>query len=278
MAKFDQIYQELLKEIMERGAEEYSERTKLKTRAVPGTHFKINPAEDGFPLLTLREIPPAGPIAEQVWFLSGSRRPEEFLRDFTKIWDAFTNPNDVVTVAYGYRWRKHFGRDQIGKLIELLEREPSSRHGVIVAWDPAQDGLSVFKKANVPCPFAFTVNIIGGRLHLHNIIRSNDMVLGLPFDAAGFCFLQYVLAQRLKVGVGAYSQSISNAHIYENHYAAAEEMIKRDANHPPIKLELPPAAFERAERKDASLVEEIVSQLKCQYRPLAKIAGLKIAL
>jgi thymidylate synthase len=278
MTKFDQIYQKMLKDIMEHGTEEYSERTKLHTKALPGMHFKIKPLEDGFPLLTLRKIPIKAPIAEQVWFLSGSRKPEEFLRDFTKIWDAFTNPNDVVTVAYGYRWRKHFGRDQIAKLIELLEQEPSSRHGVVIAWDPAQDGLSIIKKKNVPCPYTFTVNIIGGELHFHNIVRSNDMILGFPFDVAGFCFLQYVLAQRLNVKVGIYSHSISNAHIYENHYKAGEEMINRDNNHSPIKLTLPENTFSRAEKKDTSLIEEITGKLEKQYNPLPKIEGLRIAL
>jgi thymidylate synthase len=278
MTKFDGIYQKMLRDIMESGIEEYSDRTKLHTKALPGMHFQINPAQDGFPLLTLRKVPIVGPIAEQIWFLSGSRKPEEFLRDFTKVWDAFTNPNDVVTVAYGYRWRKHFGRDQISKLIELLESEPSSRHGVVIAWDPAQDGLSTTKKKNVPCPYTFTVNIIGGALQFHNIIRSNDMILGFPFDVAGFCFLQYVLAQRLGVKVGAYSHSISNAHIYENHYQGTEELMKRGNDHPPIKLNLPRDTFARAEKKDSSLITEIVEKLKKQYNPLPKIEGLKIAL
>ncbi len=278
MTKFDQIYQNLLKEILEKGYREHSERTGLETSAIPGLHFKINPEEDGFPLLTLRKIPVRGPIVEQIWFLSGARKPADFLRNHTKIWDAFTNPNDVVTVAYGYRWRKHFGRDQIAKLIELLEKEPSSRHGVVIAWDPAQDGLSLTKKANVPCPYTFTVNIIAGKLHMHNIVRSNDMILGFPFDVAGFCFLQYILAQRLGVKVGTYSHSISNAHIYENHYDAAKEIISRTNDHPPITLKLPENSFERSEKKDETLLEEIVSQLQDQYNPMPAIKGLKIAL
>lgn len=278
MTKFDQIYQEMLKDLMENGIEEYSERTKLHTKALPGMHFTLEPEKDGFPMLTLRKVPVAGPVAEQIWFMTGSRKPEEMLREFTKIWDMFTNPNDVVTVAYGYRWRKHFGRDQIGKLIELLEKEPSSRHGVVIAWDPSQDGLSLFKKKNVPCPYTFTVNIFGGKLHLHNTVRSNDMILGFPFDVPGFCLLQYILAQRLGVEVGTYSHSISNAHIYENHYHAAEEMIGRTNEHKPIKLVLPDNTLERAEKKDASVITEIVDIISDQYNPMPKIDGLRIAL
>ena len=278
MTTFDQIYQGLIKNIMEHGIRELSERTGLETSALPGLSFSINPEKDGFPLLTLRKIPIKTIIAEQMWFLSGSRKPEDFLRDFTKIWDPFTNPGDVVTVAYGYRWRKHFGRDQIALLIDLLEKEPSSRHGVVIAWDPAQDGLSLQKKKNVPCPYTFTVNIIGGKLHLHNIVRSNDMILGCPFDVAGFCLLQYILAQKLGVGVGVYTHSISNAHIYSNHYEGAQEIIKRKNDHKNVVLTLPDNTFERAEEKDVTLLEELVKQLSDQYQPMEAITGLKIAL
>ena len=234
--------------------------------------------KEGFPLLTLRKIPVKMFVAEQVWFIAGVRKPADFLRDYTKIWDSFTNPADVVTVAYGYRWRKHFGRDQIKLLIDLLKKEPSSRHGVVVTWDPASDGLGVTKKKNVPCPYTFTVNIIGGRLNLHNVVRSNDMVLGFPSDVAGFALLQTILAQKLNVGVGVYSHSISNAHIYDNQYDAVKELLQRENTHVPIRITLPKSSFERAEKKDHKLVDEIVSQFTLQYQPQPAITGLSIVL
>lgn len=276
--KFDQIYQDMLKDIMSNGIREMSERTGLETAAIPGLTFSIDPVKDGFPILTLRKIPIKVFVAEQAWFITGSRKPEDFLREYTKIWDIFTNPNDVVTVAYGYRWRKHFGRDQLALLIDLLEKEPSSRHGVIIAWDPATDGLSLQKKKNVPCPYTFTVNIIGGKLHLHNIVRSNDMVLGFPHDVAGFCLLQYILAQRLGVEVGIYTHTISNAHIYSNHYEAAEEMIKRDVAHPAITVSLPEKTYEKMEERSTETVNAIIENLQGQYAPQAAITGLRIAL
>lgn len=278
MTKFDSIYQNLVKEIMTNGIIEFSERTGLETRALPGVHFTIDIEKDGFPLLTLRKIPIKMFVAEQVWFISGARKPEIFLRDYTKIWDIFTNPGDVVTVAYGYRWRKHFGRDQLTLLIDLLTKEPSSRHGVVVTWDPAQDGLSLVKKKNVPCPFAFTVNIIGDRLHFHNIIRSNDIILGTPADVAGFALLQCILAQKLGLKPGIYSHSVSNAHIYGNHYHGAEEIMRRTNDHPPIRLELPPDAFEKAEKMDKEFADAVVENLAKQYNPMEAIKDLKIAL
>ncbi len=278
MTKYDEIYQGLLKRIMQEGVREQNARTGHEVCAVPGLHFSIDIEKDGFPLLTLRKIPVKMFVAEQIWFVSGARKPADFLRDFTKIWDNFTNPADVVTVAYGYRWRKHFGRDQLGKLVELLKKDPTSRHGVIVTWDPASDGLGGIKRGNVPCPYTFTVNIIGGRLHLHNMVRSNDMVLGFPADVAGFALLQMMLAQKLGVKPGVYSHSISNAHVYDNQYAAVEEMLKRTNEHAPIRVALPKNAFDRAEKRDVKLVDQIVAPLMAQYNPLPPIGGLHIVL
>lgn len=278
MTTFDTTYQQLLKDIIEKGIAETNERTGHETKALPGLTFSHDIEKDGFPILTLRKIPVKLFIAEQVWFISGARKPADFLRDYTKIWDDFTNPGDVVTVAYGYRWRKHFGRDQLGKLVELLKKEPSSRHGVVVTWDPSSDGLGGVSRGNVPCPYTFTVGIIGGKLHLHNVVRSNDMILGFPHDVAGFALLQCILAQELGVKPGIYTHTISNAHVYDIHYPAAEEIISRTNDHQPINLTLPPNAYTRAEQKDKDLVEEIFAPIEKEYNPMDAIKGLKIVL
>lgn len=278
MTKFDETYQNIVREIMENGMVEFSERTGHGTRVCVGVHFRHDIEKDGFPILTLRKSPIKTFVAEQIWFISGARKPEDFLRTYTHIWDDFTNPGDVVTVAYGYRWRKHFGRDQLGLLIDLLKKEPSSRQAVVVTWDPSQDGLSLAKKKNVPCPYTFTVNIVDGRLHLHNMIRSNDVMLGFSADVPGFALLQCMLAQKLGVKPGIYSHSISNAHIYDSHYDGARELMSRTNDHGKVDLTLPKDSFDRAEKKDPQLVDEIVSDLSKQYNPMGPIKGLKLIL
>lgn len=278
MAKFDEVYKSLLEDIMISGKKEVNSRTKHETSALPGLTFSIDIEKDGFPLLCIRKIPIKLFVAEQVWFVSGARKPEIFLRNFTKIWDDFTNPGDVVTVAYGYRWRRHFGRDQLKALIDLLSADPSSRQGVVVTWDPSSDGLGGVSKSNVPCPYSFTVNIIGGRLNMLNVVRSNDMILGFPHDVAGFALLQCILAQKLGVKPGTYTHTIANAHVYDLHYQAAKEMIVRDPDASAIKLNLPKDSYNRAEKADIKLVKEIFEDFNRQYKPLEAIKGLKIVL
>jgi len=261
---------------MNHGLRERNERTGHETVALPGLTIAI---DEGFPLLTLRKIPIKLFVAEQIWFLTGSNRPDPFLTKFTHIWDDFTEADGTIAAAYGYRWRHHFGRDQIGDLVRLLQNEPGSRHGVVMAWDPADDGLGTgTKKKNVPCPFTFTVTIIANKLHLHSIIRSNDMMLGAPHDAAGFGLLQHLLAAKLGYQVGTYTHSISNAHIYDIHYDQAWELIDRENDHKEVFLECQPDYFDRGEKGDESLVDEIVEKINSQYHPLGPIKGLKIVL
>lgn len=279
MTQLDCQYQKVLKKILNEGVEELNERTGHKVKILPGVTFEIT---QGFPLLTLRKIPIRIFVAEQVWCLLGSRKPSEFLTGFTKIWDDFANLDGVVSVAYGYRWRHHFGRDQIMGLIKLLSKQPYSRHGVVITWDPADDGLdnSLTKRAkkSIPCPYTFTVNIIGGRLCFHNIIRSNDMILGFPHDMAGFALLQRILAAKLGVDVGKYTYSISNAHIYDIHYSAAAELVQRKNDHLEIEIEAEPGYFDRARKGEEKLALEIIEELERQYNPLPAIKGLKIVL
>ncbi len=44
----------------------------------------------------------------------GSRKPVEFIDQYTKIWNDFTNLNGVVNSAYGYRWRYHLAETRSG--------------------------------------------------------------------------------------------------------------------------------------------------------------------
>ena len=274
MTKFDAIYRDIISQIMYYGVEERNVRTGHLTKALPGLTIEL---DSGFPLLTLRRISVKAFIAEQIWFLSGSQLPSESLRSFTKVWDSFMDSNDVIPGAYGYRWRQYFGRDQISNLVALLEEDPSSRQGVVIAWDPGSDGLNaMYPRKHVPCPYSFTVNIIGGKLHLHNVVRSNDMILGCPYDVAGFALLQRMLAARLGTDVGKYTHSISNAHIYDVHYEAAWSLIERNHNHPEIALNVPDTSLERAMQGDYSLVEELKAQLIPQYNPLPAVGRLEI--
>ncbi len=275
--QFDIQFQQILQNIQENGIEEKNERTGHVCKSLPGQTMQFD-LEEGFPLLSLRRIPLKVFMAEQIWFLTG-KQDLEWLQQYTKIWDDFAEETNCVESAYGYRWRHHFQRDQIDGLVKLLQKDTSSRHGVILMWDPGDDGLSNGTvKKNVPCPFTFTVQIMGGRLCLHLVIRSNDMMLGNPHDVAGFAFLAHMLAQKLGVKPGMLTVSISNAHIYDIHFDQAAEICRREVTHEAVQIDFPPNMFDRAEAADNNLVDEVFQAFKVVYKPQESLGKMSIVL
>lgn len=273
MTKFDRDYKEILHRIVADGALELNRRTGVAVRALPGITIQVDLEKDGFPLLSLRKIPMSF-IPEIMWMLSG-RKDTTWLSGFTKIWDSFKDKDGTISSAYGYRWRHAFDVDQIDEVIRKLSEDPSTRHGVVQIWDARED-LTVPQK-NVPCPVMFTLNIINGRLNLHLVIRSNDMVLGHPTDIAGFALLNHLFASRLNVLPGVLTVSISNAHIYENQMDAVREILSRESSTKHIRLVLPENAYSRACGLDSELVGELKAAV-CGYTPGPAIKNIPIAL
>lgn len=278
MSSFDNWYQQTVHTILTTGTEELNERTNYHTKIITGVSASFRPGDE-FPLLTLRKIPLKLFIAEIIWYLQGDKELD-FFQKFSRIWDDFKDETDSNTVetSYGYRWRGFFGRDQVDGLIKMLEREPSSRQGVVVTWDPNTDGLNSPKKKNVPCVPLWVANIVGGELNIHFLFRSQDVMLGLPHDIAGFALLQLILAQRLGVKPGYLHYSGSHVHIYDNHYDQAKLLVERESSHPAIKLALPENTYQRAVTKDENLVLEIFEILNNQYSPQPSLGKMQIAL
>ena len=111
---------------------------------------------------------------------------------------------------------------------------------------------------------------------MHNILRSEDMMLGGPFDTFGFALLAITLAQKLGVKPGIYTHTISNAHIYDIHYEGANELIKRENDHPNIFPILPQNIYDRSFAKDETIVDEIYQSFVPFYKPSEPIPGLDI--
>ena len=272
MSRFDRDYQEALARILEQPPE-LNRRTGHAVRAVAGLTLETDLEEDGFPLLSLRKMPWSF-VPEVMWMLSGSR-DLRWLSGHTKIWDSFAEDDGTVAAAYGHRMRHQFGVDQLSEAVRKLSEDPSTRHGVVMIWDPSDD-IEVPKK-NVPCPVMFTVNVIHGRLNLHLVIRSNDMVLGHPTDVAGFALIAHLLAGKLGVMPGKLTVSISNAHVYENQVGVATELLARDTRTEHVRLRVPADAYDRA----CGLDPELIGELKVSfsgYLPGEAIKNIPIAL
>lgn len=231
-AEFSQVYRQLTDSIMRRGMEEVNERTGAKIRMLgcPAS-FMIDLTAGRLPVPGNRKVYPGTAAAEVAWMLSG-QRSTQWLRKYCKIWDKFVEPGtDVVDNAYGYRWRGHFGRDQVSAALSSLRADPTDRQVWITAWDPAMDGMygtlpREMRPKNVACPVGFSVNITRGNLNLAVFIRSSDVFVGLPYDVMGYALLLDAFAVTLDRGPGFLHVTLAHPHIYESHFEDAFEGLR----------------------------------------------------
>jgi thymidylate synthase len=70
-------------------------------------------------------------------------------------------------------------------------------------------------------------------------IRSNDAILGLPYDVFFFSMLQEVMAVELGVELGTYFHSAGSLHLYERHLRLAERTIAEGVFASPEMPEMP---------------------------------------
>lgn len=199
-----------------------NKRTGVKIKSLWGVNFDWN--MNYYPLLNCRQMFPKTGAAELAWMLQGTK-DVSFMRKYSKIWDKFTDEGntDEIKTAYGYRWSQAFGYDQIDNIISKLKEDPSSRQQVLMNWDPRVDNVEIAK--NIPCPFTVVVGIINNRLNLHLTVRSNDFVIGFPYDIFVYTMLGNAIANELGISPGVLHYSIANCHIYETHFKEVKKLL-----------------------------------------------------
>jgi thymidylate synthase len=113
--------------------------------------------------------------------------------------------------------RKHFGLDQLERAYQALLSNPDTRQVVLQIWDSSADfPLSDGTPANpdIPCNVCSFAKIRDGKLEWTQILRSNDLFLGVPHNFVQFTCLQEILAAWLCVEVGHYRHFSDCLHVY----------------------------------------------------------------
>ncbi len=109
-----------------------------------------------------RNLNPFATLFEGIWMLAG-HNAVQFPAKFLPKMKEFSDDGTRLHGAYGYRWRHHFGKDQIDEVITNLKANPNCRRQMIQMWDPAAD-LSNHESKDLPCNTSVNVQVIEGRL------------------------------------------------------------------------------------------------------------------
>lgn len=155
--------------------------------------------------------------------LAGQNRVE-WLLQFNSQFGQFAEDDGTQYGAYGYRWRKHHGFDQLSALVTALEKV-NNRRAVLQMWDAVYDmGES---RKDVPCnTHAYFYND-GNKLDMTVCCRSNDMIWGAyGANVVHFSILQELIASELGVAQGKYYQMSNNFHLYTELGPGAKMLAK----------------------------------------------------
>lgn len=178
----------------------------------------------------LRKANPFFHLMESLWMLSG-RNDLQWLTQYNKRMAEYSDDGGKTQPgAYGFRWRLHFGYDQLDEIVDHLKASPNSRRAVLSMWDGwgvhqtasndfAMNGdlLSARDSADVPCNTHIYFRIRKGVLDMTVCCRSNDVWWGAHgANAVHFSILQEYVAARLNVPVGTMTQVSNDYHVYTN--------------------------------------------------------------
>lgn len=178
-----------------------------------------------------RNANPVFHLLESLWMLAG-RSDVKFVSTFVKRMKEFSDDGEILWGAYGWRWRRFFGYDQLEYIIGELRSNPTSRRCVLQMWngmDTPQHGngefynddtlpdlkIAVTGGKDVPCNTAIYFDMRDGRLNMTITNRSNDIIWGAyGANAVHMSILQEYVAAAVGVPVGRMWQFSNDLHLY----------------------------------------------------------------
>lgn len=167
----------------------------------------------------LRDANPFFHLFEAIWMLAG-RNDAASLEPYNSHMTTFAEGGEFWG-AYGYRWRKFFGYDQLTHIIERLRVNPADRRLVLSMWAPNGDLVPHFggrggeASKDVPCNTAVYFDASLGKLDMTVTNRSNDVVWGAyGANVVHMSFLHEFVSAATGIPLGTYYQFSNNYHAY----------------------------------------------------------------
>lgn len=246
-------YVDLIELILSSGYEyEDPNRKGVKRKQIDSYSFKHNLLEEGFPFITVKQTYPELALKELELFISGETDIREYWKIGVNFWDKdwkrFIREDqdksreelqnlpersyqlsgiypDLMT-SWGNK-----GINQIDNLLQTLHKNPMATKKTVTMWNPEVKGVLS------PCHWAFEVIVspipdakegepqyyISLKFHM----GSSDVFLGKPMNVVYYAGLLVWLAHVSDmIPLNLYGD-LSNVHLYDNSWEAAEDLLKQ---------------------------------------------------
>jgi len=213
MNQIDFIYLNLCEQLL------YADRV-AGTREMNNVKIELDASKNT--IVGVRGISPSYLLGEWLWYFNGFNSVK-FISQYGSMWERLTDNGMTNNSAYGHLMKYKFGFDQIEKMIELLQKDPTSRRAVINLNTPNKN---VIETHDEPCTIALQYLIRDGKLNCTGMMRSNDIWFGFPYDIAFFTELQRYIAHRLDIPVGSYTHFVTSMHLYDKDYDTIKNIVQ----------------------------------------------------
>jgi len=162
---------------------------------------------------------------ELLWYFSG-RNDVEFISKYSKFWKNIANEDGTCNSAYGNLIFKE-NPNEWNWALESLLKDKDSRQAIIHFNKP----IHIKETKDFPCTVYGIFHIRNNELHFTIHMRSQDLILGAPFDYPFFMLLQQVMWLQLmqkypELDLGMYTHICNSSHIYQRNYELVENMLK----------------------------------------------------
>jgi len=242
----EEQYLNQLRNILENG-HDCEDRTGTGIKSLFGFQMRFDLSKS-FPLFTTKKMFTRGIVEELLWFLRGQTSSKILEDKGVNIWKGNSSREFLDKLGmfdreigdcgenYSFNFRHYGGLyvdcntdysgqgfDQIQNILNLIRDDPSSRRMIINLWNP----LTLNNTVLFVCHCMYHFRVYNNKLSCFLFQRSADMLLGVPFNTASASLLTHIIAKLSNLEVGEFIHSISDSHIYNNHFSQVKEQISR---------------------------------------------------
>ena len=187
---------------------------------IEGLHLIITNPKQHFITNKKRKADLRFAIGEFIWYLSESDSLQH-IQFYNKNHARYSDDDKTLYGAYGPRIFK----EQWCQVVTKLKQDTESRQAVISIFEPRDNGVET---KDVPCTVSIQFMVREGKLNMYVNMRSNDFILGFPYDCFSFTLFQKLMAEELGIDVGTYHHYVVSAHIYKEHFELSKEIIESE--------------------------------------------------
>lgn len=198
----------------------------LPTRELRAVHFSIEDPRRRYVSLAARRWSFPYALGEFCWHARGSNRLDE-ISFYASRWQRMSEDSETIRAScYGAKIfveRPPHVSQWVAARNTLIQ-DPASRRAVLSIAAPLDETVS--QDVDVSCATSLQFSVRSGKLEAIANMRSNDAILGLPYDIFLFTMLQEMIAVELRVELGPYHHFVGSLHIYDSDLDWARQIAR----------------------------------------------------